>query len=54
MVAHGLKADRVHWKDILDVHCTDRVTLATYRCNEEDNFDCKLQPLNDLPDLLSL
>ena len=51
IVAHGLKADRlssVRWKDILDVHCTDRVTLAAYRCIEEDNFDCKLQALPDL------
>ena len=35
IVAHGVKADRlssVHWKDILDVHCTDHVTLAVYRC----------------------
>ena len=44
-VAHGIKADRlssVRWKDILDVHCTDRVTVAAYRCIE-DNFtaNCK-------------
>ena len=34
IVAHGLKTDRlssVRWKGILDVHCTDRVTLAAYR-----------------------
>ena len=46
IVAHGVKADwlsSVHWKDILDVHCTDHVTLAVYRCIEEDNFDCKFQ-----------
>ena len=51
IVAHGLKADRlssVHWKDSLGVHCTDRVSLAAYRCIEEDNFDCKLQALPDL------
>ena len=51
IVAHGLKADRlssVHWKDTLDVHGTDRVSLAAYRCIEEDNFDCKLQALPDL------
>ena len=51
IVAHGLKTDRlslVRWKDILDVHCIDRVTLAAYRCIEEDNFDCKLQALPDL------
>ena len=33
IVAHGLKTDRlssVRWKDILDVHCTDSVTLAAY------------------------
>ena len=30
------------------MHCTDRVTLAAYRCIEEDNFDCKLQALPDL------
>ena len=32
-VAHGVKADRLSsfpWKDILDVHCTDRVTIAAY------------------------
>ena len=45
-VAHGVKAYRqssVRWKDILDVHCTDRVTVAAYRCIEEDNFtvNCK-------------
>ena len=28
----------VLWNDILDVHCTDRVTFAAYRCIEEDNF----------------
>ena len=39
----------VRWKDILDVHCTDRVTIATYRCIKEDDFDCKLQALPDLP-----
>ena len=44
-VPHGVKADRlssVRWKDILDVHCTDRVTVAAYRCIE-DNFtvNCK-------------
>ena len=33
----------MRWKDILDVRCTDRGTLAAYRCIEEDNFDCKLQ-----------
>ena len=29
-VAHGVKADRlsVRWKDIPNVHCTDRVTVA--------------------------
>ena len=40
-VAHGVTAGRlssVHWKDILDVHCTGRVTVAAYRCIEEDNF----------------
>ena len=33
----------VHWKDILDVHSTDRVTVAAYRCIEEDNgtVNCK-------------
>ena len=45
-VAHGVKADRlssVRWKDILDVHYTDRVTVAAYRCIEEYNFtvNCK-------------
>ena len=30
------------------MHCTDRVTLAAYRCIEEDNFGCKLQALPDL------
>ena len=45
-VAHGVKADRlssVCWKDIFDVHCTDRVTVAAYRCIEEDNctVNCK-------------
>ena len=51
IVAHGLKADRlssVRWKGIPDAHCTDRVTLATYRCIEEDNFDFGLQALPDL------
>ena len=51
-VAYGLKADRlssVQWKDILDVHCTDRVTVAVYRCIEEDNFTvnckrCRISP----------
>ena len=40
-VAHGVTAGRlssVHWKDILDLHCTGRVTVAAYRCIEEDNF----------------
>ena len=35
-----VKADRlssVRRKDILDVHCTDRVTVAAYRCIEKDN-----------------
>ena len=45
-VAHGVKADRLSsacWKDILDVHFTDRVTIAAYRCIGEDNFtvNCK-------------
>ena len=48
IVAHGVKADRVRWKDVLDMHCTDRVTLAAYRCIEEDNFVFKLQALPDL------
>ena len=53
IVAHGVKADQVssvRWKDILDVDCTDRVTLAAYCCIKEDklNFDCKLQALPDL------
>ena len=28
---------------LIDVHCTDRVTVAAYRCIEEDNFtvNCK-------------
>ena len=30
------------------MHCTDRVTLAAYRCIEEDNFGWKLQALPDL------
>ena len=43
---NGVKADRlssVRWKAILYVHCTDRVTVAAYRCIEEDNFtvNCK-------------
>ena len=32
IVDHGVKVDRlssVCWKDILDVHCTDRVTPAS-------------------------
>ena len=42
----GVKADKlssVRWKYIRDVHCTDRVTVAAYRCIEEDNFivNCK-------------
>ena len=46
IVAHGVKADRlssVHWKDILDVYCTDCATVAAYRRIEEDNFtvNCK-------------
>ena len=48
IVANGVMADRLNsvlWKEILDVHCTDRVTLAAYRCIEEDNFDCKLKTL---------
>ena len=45
-IAHGVKADRlssVRWKDILDVHNTDRVTVAAYGCIEEDNstVNCK-------------
>ena len=45
-VAHGVKADSlssVRWKDILDMHCTDRATVAAYRCIEADNFivNCK-------------
>ena len=41
IVAQGVKADRlssVRWKDILDMHCTDRVTPAAYRYIEEDDF----------------
>ena len=36
-----VKADRlpsVRLKDIPDVHCTDRITVAAYGCIEEDNF----------------
>ena len=42
IVAHDVKADRmssVRYKDILDVHCRDRPTLAAYCCIEENNFD---------------
>ena len=49
IVAQGVKADRlssVRWKDILDVHYTDRVMHD--RCIEEDNFDCKLHAFPDL------
>ena len=41
-VAHGVKIDNVssiRQKDILDVDCTDRVTVAAaYRCIEEDKM----------------
>ena len=30
------------------MHCTDRVTFAAYRCNEEDNFDCTPRALPDI------
>ena len=46
----GVKADwlsSVRWKDISHVHFTDRVTLAAYRCIEEDNFDCKCRSRRD-------
>ena len=51
IVAHDVKADRlswVRWKNILDVHCRGRPTLAAYRCIEENNFDFKLQALPNL------
>ena len=44
-VAHGVEADRLssfRWKDILYVHCTDRVTVAAYRCIEEGNCTAEL------------
>ena len=42
------KADRlssVHWEDTPRVDFTDGVILASCRCIEEDNFDCKLASL---------
>ena len=46
-IAHGVKIDNVssiRQKDILDVDCTDRVTVAAaYRCIEEDNRDLKIR-----------
>ena len=48
--ACGVKADRlssVLWKDIPQVHFTDRVILVAYRCIEEDNFNCKLQAIRN-------
>ena len=43
-----VKTDRlssVRWKDTPLVDFTDGVILASYRCIEEDNFDCKLASL---------
>ena len=35
----------VRWKDILDVHCTDRVTVASYRCFTVNCKRCLISPL---------
>ena len=43
IVAHGVNAvgcpQSERWKNIFHVHCTDRVTVAAYRCIEKDKFD---------------